>query len=101
MCSRSWHQISEFYRHDGATKRGTHTHKPFLLTVGIASTCDYTSHNPQMYNSNPSRTPVLSQSNNDTHRSICIRYISSILINLATKASRWKITLVPILMRCS
>lgn len=33
--------------------------------------------------------------------SMLMRYISRTLMNLATNASRWKITLVPVLMRCS
>lgn len=35
------------------------------------------------------------------YMSMLIRYISNIRINLATNASRWKMTLVPVLIRCS
>lgn len=53
--------------------------------------CDV--HAPSTVNNIISR--VISQ------KSISMRYISSILINLATNASRWKMTLVPVLIRCS
>lgn len=35
------------------------------------------------------------------YMSMLIRYISRTLINLATKASKWNMTFVPVLMRCS
>lgn len=37
----------------------------------------------------------------DYYMSMLMRYISNIRMNLATNASKWKITLVPVLMRCS
>lgn len=46
-------------------------------------------------------TRVNSTSLGILQKSMLIRYISNIRMNFTTKASRWKMTLVPVLIRCS
>ena len=71
-----------------------------LANLCIASTQSMDSRKYQCTTITLERRPVCRRSP-VPHISMLIRYISKILINLATNASRWKMTLVPILMRCS